>query len=295
MKTIGMIGLGIMGGPMAEHLLKAGFEVFVYNRTPGKTKALEDLGAKKCLTPAEAAKNCEAVIVMVKADADVREVILGKAGVMEGAKPGLIILNGSTVLPSTNIAIAGEVAAAGVEMLDCPVTGSGTEAKVAKINFLVGGKKDLYDKCLPLFNAMGKSCYHLGEIGTGSYMKLANNTLFVMNMLATCEAVTLAAKSGIDPEVFLEIISQGGARSAAAESRIPRILNREFSAAFTLNFMFKDMGLIDRLATEVGVALPVFQAVKEMIHIGVLKGYGQDDVCGIVKWYEEMAGFEIKK
>ena len=295
MNKIGVVGLGIMGFPMARHLIQAGFEVFVYNRTEGKSKPLEELGAKRCETPAEVARHCEAVLIMVKADADVREVVLGVNGIMEGAKPGLVILNGSTIMPKTNIEVAQEVAKAGVDMLDCPVTGSGTEAKIAKITFMVGGKKELYERCQPLFNAMGKGSYYLGDIGTGSYMKLANNTLFVMNMLAVCESLTLACKSGINPELFLEIISAGGARSTAAESRIPRIINREFSAAFTLNFMYKDMGLINQLATELGVCTPVLGVVKEMIHAAVLKGYGNDDVCGMIKWYEEMAGVEIKK
>ena len=295
MKKIGVIGLGIMGFPMAKHLIKAGFEVHVYNRTPGKSGQLEELGAKSHATPAELARHCEAVIIMVKADADVREVVLGKNGVMEGARPGLIILNGSTIMPKTNIDVAQEVAKSGVEMLDCPVTGSGTEAKIAKLTFLVGGKKALFDDCQPLFNAMGKASYHLGDIGAGSYMKLANNALFIMNMMSLCEALTLAYKSGIDPEVFLEIISMGGARSAAAESRIPKIIKRDFSAAFTLNFMYKDMGLIGQLADECGAVTPLLANVKEMMHAGLLKGYGHDDVCGMIKWYEEMAGVEIKK
>lgn len=295
MKKIGVIGLGIMGFPMAQHLIKAGFEVHVYNRTAGKSKPLEELGARRCDTPAEVASHSDAVIVMVKADADVREVVLGKNGVMEGAKPGLIILNSSTILPKTNVEIAAEVSKSGVDMLDCPVTGSGVEAKIGKITFMAGGKKEIYDRCLPLFNAMGKGSFYLGEIGTGSYMKLANNTLFVMNMLALCESLTIACKSGIDPEVFLEITSMGGARSAAAESRIPKIIKREFSAAFTLDFMHKDMGLINQLATDLGVCAPVFAVVKEMIHAAVLKGHGKDDVSGMIKWYEEMAGIEIKK
>jgi 3-hydroxyisobutyrate dehydrogenase-like beta-hydroxyacid dehydrogenase len=295
MKKIGVIGLGIMGGPMAQHLIKAGFEVHVYNRTAGKSKSLEELGAKSWATPAELARNCEAVLIMVKADADVREVVLGPKGVLEGAKPGLVILNGSTILPSTNIEVAAEAAKSGVEMIDCPVTGSGVEAKIAKLTFMVGGKKELFDLCQPLFNAMGKASYYLGEIGTGSKMKLANNALFVMNMMALCESLTLASKIGIDPEVFLEITSMGGARSAVAESRIPKIIKREFAAAFTLNFMYKDLGLIGQLADQSGVATPVLAIVKEMIHAGLLKGYGQDDVSGMIKWYEEVAGIEIKK
>ena len=295
MKKIGVIGLGIMGFSMAQNLLKAGFEVYVYNRTAGKSKLLEDQGAIKCATPAEIAQKSEAVLIMVKADADVKEVVLGPNGIMKGAKPGLVILNGSTIMPSTNIEVAGEVAKSGVEMIDCPVTGSGVEAKIAKLNFLVGGSKEVFDRCQPLFNAMGQASFYLGEIGTGSYMKLSSNALFIMNMLSMCEALTLACKSGIDPEVFLKIISMGGARSAAAESRIPKIIQREFSAAFTLNFMYKDMGLIGKLADECGVVTPLLAIVKEMIHAGLLKGYGQDDVCGMIKLYEEVAGIEIKK
>ena len=295
MKKVGVIGLGIMGFSMATHLIKAGFELYVYNRTAGKSKPLEELGAKRCDTPAEVARHSEAVLVMVKADADVRDVVLGANGIMKGAKSGLIVLNGSTIMPKTNIEVAQELAKAGVDMLDCPVTGSGTEAKIAKISFLVGGKKEIYEKCLPLFNAMGKISFHMGEIGTGSYMKLANNTLFVMNMLAVCEALTIAVKSGIDPEMFLKIVSVGGAQSAAADSRIPKIVNRDFAAAFTLNFMYKDMGLINQLTTDLGVCTPVLGVVKEMIHAAVLRGNGNDDVCGMIKWYEEMAGVEIKK
>lgn len=295
MKKIGFIGLGIMGFFMARHLIQAGFEVCVFNRTAGKSGPLEEIGAKRCDSSAEVARYSEAVVIMVKCDADVREVILGKNGVMEGAKAGLIILNGSTIMPSTNIEVAKEVAKSGVNMLDCPVTGSGVEAKIAKINFLVGGKQELYEQCLPLFNAMGQASFYMGEIGTGSYMKLASNSMFVMNILALCESLTLACKSGIDPDLFLKIISMGGARSAVAESRIPKIIHRDFSAAFTLNLMYKDMGLIDLLATDLGVSTPVLAIVKEMIHAAVLQGHGNDDVCGMIKWYEDMAGIEIKK
>lgn len=295
MKKIGVIGLGIMGFAMAEQLIKAGYELYVFNRTAGKAEQLAAQGAVACSCPADVARQVEAVLIMVKADADVEEVIIGYSGLMEGAKPGLIILNGSTILPDTSKRMAQEVAKAGIEILDCPVTGSGIEAKIAKLTFLVGGKKEIYDRCLPLFEAMGKASFYMGESGTGSYMKLANNSLFVMNTLALCEALTIACKSGIDPERFLEIISIGGANSAVAGSRIPKIIKRDFSAAFTLAFMYKDVRLIDQLANDIGVATPVLAIVKEIIHTALLKGHGQDDVCGVIKWYEETAGIQIEK
>ncbi|HWR45686.1 NAD(P)-dependent oxidoreductase [Sporomusa sp.] len=295
MKKIGVVGLGIMGEPMAEHLLNAGNEVFVYNRTACKAEHLAMKGAVVCSTPAEVAQHCDAIVVMVKADAEVEAMILGANGILEGAQAGLIILNSSTILPQTSKRVAQLAAEKGIIVLDCPVTGSGIQAREAKLTFMVGGNREAFEQCLPLFNVMGKQAVYMGESGTGSYMKLANNSLMAINLLSLVESLTMAYKSGVDPEMFLEVVNGGGARSAVAESRIPKIIKRDFVPAFSTSMLYKDLGLIYELARELQVPTPVLASVREMIHTAVVKGYGDEDVCSVIKCYEELAGVEIKK
>lgn len=295
MQKVGVIGLGIMGKPMAGHLLKAGYDVFVYNRTASKATSLVEEGAHLCTTPAEVAQNCEAVVIMLKADAEVEAAVLGAGGIIEGAQPGLIIMNSSTIMPQTSKRLAQAVASKGVIMLDSPVTGSGIQAQEGKLTFMVGGTKAAFEQCLPLFEAMGQQAFYMGESGTGSYMKLANNSLMATNLLSLAESLTMAYKSGVDPEMFVQVVNGGGARSAVTESRVPKIINRDFTPAFGTAMLYKDLGLIYELAKELDVPTPVMAAVREMIHTAVVKGYGEQDVCSVIKCYEELAGIEIKK
>jgi 3-hydroxyisobutyrate dehydrogenase-like beta-hydroxyacid dehydrogenase len=295
MKKIGFIGIGIMGEAMAANLLKAGYEVCVYARKAGKAQALAALGATVAATPAEVAAQSEAVVVMVKADADVEEIVMGKAGIVVGASPGLYILNGTTILPSTSKRLAAAVAARGIVMLDCPVTGSAPQAKEGKLTFIVGGDAAAFEACKPVMLAMGKAAFHLGASGSGSYAKLANNAMYVINLLSFVEAVSIASKSGIDPERFIEIVSLGGARSAASESKLPTILARDFSPAFSLAMMNKDLGLVKELAAELGVTTPVFDAVKAVMGQALAKGWGEEDLSSVVKLYEEANGHVLGK
>ncbi|KJS82495.1 MAG: hypothetical protein JM58_14820 [Peptococcaceae bacterium BICA1-8] len=294
MKKIGFIGLGIMGLPMASHLLKAGYEVIIFNRTMSKAQPLVGIGAKLVGSPGELARESEAVIIMVKADAEVEEVIFGQNGILEGAKPGFVIINSSTISPKTSIRLAAETAKAGVEMLDAPVTGSGVQAIEAKLTFMVGGNKDVFERCMPLFTVMGKQAFYMGESGKGSYTKLGNNVMLAINLLAVSEALTLIYKAGIDPEIFLQVVGGGGARSGMAETKIPKIVKRDYKPAFGTAMLAKDLALASDLAKELQVPVPVMSAVKEMIQIAVAKGFSDEDVCSVVKCYEEWAGIEIK-
>ena len=232
---------------------------------------------------------------MVKADREVEDVVLGENGLVKGAKPGLVILNSSTILPSTSERLAAAVSAMGIDMLDCPVTGSAPQAKEAKLAFMVGGKSEAFELCKPVLLAMGKAAYYLGTSGKGSYAKLANNTMYAVNLLSFVEALTIVSKSGIDPELFIEIVGQGGAKSAVSEAKLPKILNRDFSPAFSLAMMNKDLGLIAQLASELGVITPVLEATKESLGKALEKGWGDEDLCSVVKFYEEAANHEIKK
>jgi 3-hydroxyisobutyrate dehydrogenase-like beta-hydroxyacid dehydrogenase len=295
MKKIGFVGLGIMGLPMAHNLRKAGYELFVYNRTASKAKSLEEHGAELCSCPADVAARSEAVVIMVKADQEVEETVLGAGGLIKSARTGQIFLNSSTILPSTSQRLAETVAKNGIDMLDCPVTGSAPQAIEGKLNFIVGGKKESFDRCLPLFNAMGKAAYYLGPSGSGSYAKLANNTMFALNLISFIEAISIVSKSGIDPELFIEIVGQGGARSIASEQKLPKILARDFSPAFSLGMMNKDLGLIETLASELNMSTPVVKLVKDLFGQAMDKGWGDEDVCAIVRLYEALDGHAIAK
>jgi 3-hydroxyisobutyrate dehydrogenase-like beta-hydroxyacid dehydrogenase len=293
MKRIGFIGLGTMGTPMAKNLLKAGYELYVFNRTAEKTKPLTELGAKAGSSPAAVAEHSEVVITMLAADQAVKEMVLGPDGIAQGAAAGLIVIDSSTVSPVTSKQIAGELGKRGAELLDAPVTGSEPQAIEGKLNFLVGGKKEVYEKCLPLFEAMGKANFHLGPTGAGAYAKLANNTIVGISILAFAEGVVMAAKAGIDPRVFVEIISMGGARSGQIDAKAPKVLARDFRANFSAALLHKDLGLAGEVAKDLNLPLPVTAIVKEMFGVTMAKGYGQEDVCSVIKCYEEWAAIEV--
>lgn len=295
MKRIGFVGLGIMGFSMADNLLKGGYALFVHNRNPARAKELVERGAVACATPAEVAARSEVVVVMVKADKDVEEVVMGEHGLLKGARPGLIILNSTTILPSTSQRLAAAVAEQGIDMLDCPVTGSAPQAREAKLAFMTGGRKEAFDQCKPILLAMGKAAYYLGESGSGSYAKLANNTMYAINLLSFVEAVSIASKGGIDPELFIEIVGQGGAKSAVSEAKLPKVLERDFSPAFSLAMMNKDLGLVSTLTEELGVATPVFEAVKAVLGQALAQGWGDEDLSSVVKLYEAWDSHVIRK
>jgi 3-hydroxyisobutyrate dehydrogenase len=160
---------------------------------------------------------------------------------------------------------------------------------------MVGGRKEAFELCKPILLAMGKAAYYLGESGTGSYAKLANNTMYAINLLSFVEAVSIASKGGIDPELFIEIVGQGGAKSAVSEAKLPKILDRDFSPAFSLAMMNKDLGLVSTLAGELGVATPVFAAVKAVLGQALEQGWGDEDLSSVVKLYEAWDNHVIRK
>lgn len=292
---IGFIGLGIMGFPMASHLLDAGYDLIVYNRTVDKANELREKGAKVAASPKELAENCEVVFTMLANSKVVEEIVFGKEGLAEGANEGLIFINSSTVSPESNIALHDRLAEIGVIMLDVPVTGSGVQANAGTLTFMCGGNYGVYEKCIPIFEAMGKKSFYMGEIGAGSYTKLASNTMLAINMMSLAEGITIAAKCGIDPETFVEVVSGGGSKSAMAEAKTPKIVKRDFSPNFKSSLMLKDVGLALDLAKELKIVTPVLSLSKEILQIGVSMGYGEEDLCAIVKCYEEWAKVEVSK
>ncbi|WP_160723583.1 NAD(P)-dependent oxidoreductase [Bacillus sp. USDA818B3_A] len=292
---IGFIGLGTMGLPMAKNLLKNGYELTVFNRTKEKMNDLKREGAITAGSPKEVALQSDIVFTMLTADAAVEEVVLGENGIIYGAHPGLIVIDSSTISPSTSKKMASALSQHEVEMLDAPVTGSEPQAIEGILTFMVGGKKDIFEKCMPLFLAAGQGAYYMGEHGKGSYTKLANNIMSAINLISFTEAVTMATKAGIDPEIFVKVVNGGGARSGQVDNKAPKIINRDFTPHFMTNLIHKDLGLASEVAKELEVSTPVLAIVKELFQMAKAKGYGTEDMSAVIKCYEEWAGVTVEK
>jgi 3-hydroxyisobutyrate dehydrogenase-like beta-hydroxyacid dehydrogenase len=292
---VGFIGLGTMGLPMAQNLLKKGFDLTVYNRTVEKTELLKQQGATVAHSPKEVALHTDVVFTILTADAAVEEVALGENGIVQGAHPGLIVVDSSTISPSTSIKVAAALSQHGVDMMDAPVTGSEPHAIEGVLTFMVGGKKDLFEKCMPLFLAMGKGAYYMGENGKGSYTKLANNTMSALNLLSFVEGVTMATKAGIDPETFVKVVNGGGARNAQVDSKAEKIFTRDFAPQFMTQLIYKDLGLASNVAKELEISTPVLAIAKEIFQMAKAKGYGSEDMSAVIKCYEEWAGVTVEK
>ena len=287
--------MGTMGAPMATNLLKANFEVVVFSRAAEKVAKLTELGAKAASSVADIARQCEVVLTMLPADQAVKDVVLGVDGIVSSAGKGLIVIDSSTISAATSKSVAEELAKHGIHMLDAPVTGSEPQAIEGSLTFIVGGELEIYERCRALFEAMGKNSFYMGCHGAGSYTKLCNNTISAITLMAFAEGVVMATKAGIEPELFIEVISQGGARSGQIANKGPKILNRDFRANFATSLMYKDLGLASDIATEMSLPMPALAAAREMLKIAIASGYGQQDVCSIVKCYEEWAQIEVRR
>jgi len=287
MRQVGFIGLGTMGLPMAKRLIKAGYQLTVYNRTLKKTKELESLGAQVAVSSEEVARQSQIVFTMLTADEAVEEVFLGAGGIAVGAVKGMIVIDCSTISPMTSKRMAEALTSRGVEMLDAPVTGSEPYANQGTLSFLVGGNREVFASCEPLFNILGKKASYLGGNGSGSYAKLAHNAMAAINLLSLAEGMTMVTKAGIDPELFVQAIGGGGAKSNMMDMKISKILDRDFRAHFTTKLMHKDLRLALGLADELNIPVPVLSTVKEMLQMAITQGHGDEDMCSVVKTYEE--------
>ncbi|RKD24966.1 hypothetical protein BEP19_03780 [Ammoniphilus oxalaticus] len=295
MEKIGFVGLGTMGMPMARNLQKAGYSLVVYNRTAERTRDFVGQANVKIVdSPAEVAENCEILFTMLAADDAVEEVILGEKGVLSAAEAGLTVVDSSTVAPQTSLRMAEELAKKEIDFLDAPVTGSKPQATEGILTFMVGGRAEVFERCLPLFQAMGKHAYHMGAQGAGSQAKLGNNTMAAIHLLAMTEALTMVSKAGVDPALFLEMVSGGGGRSGMVDTKGPKVVNRDFRPHFKTELMLKDLGLATSFANELAIPTPVLATVKEMLQIAMTKGFAQEDMCSVIKCYEEWAGIEVK-
>jgi len=287
MKRIAFIGLGTMGKPMAANLIHKGYTVTVYNRTLEKTEELVRLGADTALTPAEAAHGADVLITMLSNDEVLLNTFYSEYGVLSGLHPALSIIDCSTVAPQTSRRLADELAAHYVDFLDAPVTGSKPAAEAGTLTFMVGGNEEVFEEHRDLFAAMGSKALYLGPSGSGSYAKLAHNTMVGINAIGLMEGLAIAVKAGVKPDQFLEIVRSGGANSKQAELKGDKILDRDFSNQFSLKLMLKDLLLAAQVGRSFQLPTPTLHAVSSVFQMGLSKGLGDLDLSSVIQVYED--------
>lgn len=284
--TIGFVGLGIMGKSMSLNLLKARFNLMVWNRTIEKTLPLKEAGAKVAVSLTSLAQTSDVIIVMVNDTPDVKEVIFGKNGLVGGLAPGKIIVDMSTISPEATEDFTARLEELGCEMLDAPVSGGDIGAQKGTLTIMVGGKKEVFDRCLSIFQAMGKNITLCGGHGDGQRVKMINQILCGLHAVALSEAFTLAEKVGLDVELTHKVVSSGAAGSWALDNYGPRVLKGDFKPGFKLGMQQKDLRIAYETATKFGeqfkgteLAYRLFTAAKE-------KGLGELGSHGLIKLYK---------
>ncbi len=293
--NIAFIGLGIMGKPMALNLVKAGHALFVVDIVPSAVQALTEKGAVACATPKEAARQAELVITMLPNSPHVRQVIEGEGGILEGLRPGAIVVDMSSIDPNVSIDLEKKVKAKGGEMIDAPVSGGEPKAIDGTVSFMCGGNPAAFERVKPVLASMGASVVLVGDIGSGNMTKLANQIIVAGNIAAMSEAFTLAAKSGVDPEKVFEAIRGGLAGSTVLNAKAPMILNRNFQPGFRMELHIKDLKNAVAAAEAVEMVLPLTEQVLGEMTALDAKGYGKLDHGALVRFYEEKEGVEVKK
>jgi 3-hydroxyisobutyrate dehydrogenase len=290
---IGFIGLGIMGRPMCANLLKAGYSLTVWNRSRPGIDEVVSYGAQAGSSPADVAAKSDVIITIVTDSPDVQKVVLGPDGVIEGARGGSAVIDMTTMSPSVTRDIAEQLAEKGVDMLDAPVSGGDVGAKAGTLSIMVGGKGDVFERCLPVLQAMGKNIIHIGPHGAGQTTKLCNQIAVALNMLAGCEAIMLAAKSGIDPRKMLEAISAGAAGSWMLSNLAPRIVNGDFAPGFMIRLAQKDLRLVLESAQELQLPLPGAALMNQVWRAVEAEGGGDLGTQAAIKALEKWANFKI--
>lgn len=287
---VAFLGLGIMGGAMAANLAKAGHEVTVWNRTPGK----QIEGARTANTPAEAVQGAEVVWLCVSDTGAVENVLFGENGVEQSLTEGMIIADSSTISPSATRKFAERVARRGVRYVDSPVTGSKAGAESGTLLFIIGGDEQAIEKLKPLYAAMGKKMFRMGETGKGQSAKLVMNLQIALIYEGFAEALTLGAKLGVDAEILMPLVQASMVRSGVVEYKAPFVLGRDFTANFPLRLMSKDIRLALDAAKEARVKLPGLETVEEIYEMAIEDGHADLDYAATLLLLEKWAGVEVK-
>jgi len=293
MKKIGFLGLGIMGSGMCKRLLGAGYQLTVYNRTPGKAKELISLGAQEAYSPAETVSGTDISITMLGDPSSVKEVILEKGGVLDGIKPGAIHVDMTTIDPNTSRRLWNSFYQKGAHFIEAPVTGSKTAAANGELVLMVGGEQEDLEKVLPVLKPLSKKIVHMGEVGKGSLMKLVNNLAMAGAMESFFEGFTLGRKAGLPSEKILEVLNNSALSSALLRMKGEAVLKRDFETHFSLKHMSKDIRLAITEGRRFEVPLPVTAVVDGLFDLAKAEGLDDLDFSSLIKVVERMAQLRV--
>ncbi len=289
-ERIGFIGLGIMGRPMAGHLVSAGYEVTVWNRTKSKMADLVKAGARAAASPKDVAGRSDITITMVADTPDVRQVMLAHDGVIEGVRAGTVVVDMSTISPVATREIAQALAEKGVEMLDAPVSGGEKGAVDAALSIMVGGKPEVFERVLPVFQKLGKNIVHLGGAGAGQVTKACNQLVLSLTILGVAEALTLARKAGVDPAKVRAALLGGFAQSRVLELHGQRMLDQNFAPGFRTRLYHKDLGIVTETGRALGAPLLGGALAAQLYQVAMSKGFGELDYSVLARVIADLAG-----
>jgi 3-hydroxyisobutyrate dehydrogenase len=293
-QSVGFIGLGLMGQPMALNLVRAGLHVTVFNRTPEKAEPLARAGAKVASSPAEAAREADVVMIIVSDSAAVEEVALGKNGLLETVRPGSVIVDSSTISPVVSRRLACHAAGKQASWLDAPVTGSKHGAAQGELTFMIGGDPGALERVMPVLRFLGKKHIYCGQNGAGLAAKLSQNVMQAAMVEVFGEAFVAAAKAGVKPEALLEVVQSSLARSGLIDFKAPFVFRGDFSPYFSLKLMHKDLELAMEQAYVQNVSMPAAAVVKEVYAAAKAQGKGDLDYAAVVTFFEELAGVKVR-
>lgn len=295
MKRIGFIGLGIMGKPMSKNLLKAGYQVVVCDINKQNVDEVVAAGATSAATPKDVASQVEMVITMLPNSPHVKQVALGENGIIEGAKPGTVHVDMSSIAPLVAREVAEKLAEKNISMLDAPVSGGEPKAIDGTLSVMVGGSQADFDKVEPVLKSMAASVVLTGEVGAGNVTKLANQVIVALNIAAMSEALVLATKTGVEPELVYKAIRGGLAGSTVLDAKAPLAMDRKFEPGFRIDLHIKDLQNVLDTSHSVGVSLPLTAAVMEMMQALRVDGKGAQDHGGLIQYYEKLADVVVKR
>ena len=292
--TVGFIGLGIMGRPMAKNLMEAGYELVLQNRSPEKAEGLAEEGnATAARSPREVAEACDIVITMLPDSPDVEAVVAGEGGVLEGIRDSALLVDMSTISPVVTEELAAKVREKGASMLDAPVSGGDVGAIEGALSIMVGGSEEDFERARPLFDVMGKVATHVGPIGAGQVVKACNQIVVALTIEAVSEALVLGSKGGVAPEKILDVLGGGLAGNKVMEVKREKMLGHSFDPGFRIELHHKDLGIALAAGREYGVTLPVTAIVDQMLETLKMRGKGDRDHSAILTLIEESSGHEI--
>jgi 2-hydroxy-3-oxopropionate reductase len=292
---VGFVGLGIMGKPMAKNLLKGGYPVVVYDHKLSAIREVEAAGAEGASSCREVGEKAEAVITMLPNSPHVKQAVFGPLGVLEGARPGSILVDMSSISLTATREIAARAAEHRVEMLDAPVSGGEPKAVEGTLSIMVGGKREVFERCEEVFGKMGSSVVYCGELGAGTTTKLVNQVIVAGTLAAISEGLVLGTKAGVDPETIYRAIRGGLAGSALLDAKVPMILDGNFKPGFRIELHRKDLANALETAHDVGVPLPFTSQVAEVFQALQVDGKGADDHSGIIRFFEKLAHREVRR